>query len=60
VNVHADILLLTHNGAPFGKWWCQQPQLTAKWAPFHIACNGLVTTVRPSTSVMVPIWAAKK
>jgi hypothetical protein len=37
VNVHADILFLVHNGAPFGKWWCGQSQPTAKWAPFYIA-----------------------
>src|SRR5713226_7309317 len=32
--VPADIPLLTHNGAPFGRWWCEQSQPTAKWAPF--------------------------
>ena len=34
MNVHANILFLVHNGAPFGKWWSQQSQPTEKWAPF--------------------------
>ena len=51
VNVHADILFLVHNGAPFGRWWCGQSQLTVKWAPFYIACSqvrhpsGLTTAI---------------
>jgi hypothetical protein len=35
VNVNANMLFLIHDGAPFGKWWSEQSQLTAKWA-FYI------------------------
>jgi hypothetical protein len=34
VNVHANILFLIHDGAPFGQCDLQQSQATAKWAPF--------------------------
>src|SRR5271170_1020878 len=34
VNIHANILFLFHNGAPFGRWWSNQSHPTSKWAPF--------------------------
>src|ERR1039457_3434677 len=42
VNIHANILFLLHNGAPFGKLWSEQSQLTAKWAPFILRDIGML------------------
>ena len=39
MDIHSDILLLTHKGAPFGKCgFLTTHNLPQKWAPFHIAC----------------------
>jgi hypothetical protein len=37
MDVHADILLLIHKGAPFGKCVLTTHNLPQKWAPFDIA-----------------------
>ena len=37
MDVHADILLLIHKGAPFGKCVLTTHNLPKKWAPFDIA-----------------------
>ncbi|MGA7590678.1 MAG: hypothetical protein WBW02_09210, partial [Candidatus Sulfotelmatobacter sp.] len=40
VNVHANILFLIHDGAPFARVGdSNNHNLSQKWAPFYIACN---------------------
>jgi len=44
---HADILFLTHKGAPFARLVMRTiTTLSQEWAPFYIACNRTVNNYR--------------
>jgi len=45
---HADILFLTHKGAPFARLVMRTiTTLSQEWAPFYIACNRTSITTGP-------------
>src|SRR5437660_951842 len=61
MNIHADILLLTHKGAPFARLAIRNNHnLSQKWAPFYIACYGDFSTVESILVARVEHTPAKK